>query len=39
MIDFSKINKSEYESIKEEIEAVTTPMYRPPEIVDPYKGY
>lgn len=35
-IDFRKVNKSDYPHIKEEIEAMTTPMYRPPEIVDPY---
>lgn len=29
-IDFAQINKSEYNHIKEEMEAVTTPMYRPP---------
>jgi AP2-associated kinase len=39
MINFALINKAEYNSIKEEIESVTTPMYRPPEIVDPYKQY
>ena len=38
-INFKNINKSEYGSIKEEIEAVTTPMYRPPEVVDPYLQY
>lgn len=29
-IDFRSISKSEYGTIKEEIEAMTTPMYRPP---------
>ena len=38
-IDFGSINKRDYGSIKEEIEAVTTPMYRPPEVVDPYLQY
>lgn len=35
-IDFATIHKSEYAHLKEEMEAVTTPMYRPPEMVDPY---
>jgi serine/threonine protein kinase len=35
-IDFATINKAEYANLKEEMEAVTTPMYRPPEMVDPY---
>ena len=39
IIDFSRIPKSEYDLTKESIEAFTTPMYRPPEIVDPYLRY
>jgi len=29
-VNFALVHKSEYNNIKEEIEAVTTPMYRPP---------
>jgi AP2-associated kinase len=35
-VDFARINKTEYSHIREEMEAVTTPLYRPPEMVDPY---
>jgi AP2-associated kinase len=39
VIDFADISKADYEHVKEKIEAFTTPMYRPPEIVDPYLRY
>ena len=37
--NFAEISKKDYDSINEEIEGMTTPMYRPPEIVDPYAKY
>ena len=38
-IDFKKVEKQNYDILREEIEAYTTPMYRPPEVVDPYLQY
>lgn len=39
VVDFSAIPQADYDSVKEGIESFTTPMYRPPEVVDPYLKY
>lgn len=39
IVDFGSLPKSEYDSYQEEMEKHTTPMYRPPEIVDPFLKY
>ena len=39
IVDWRSIESSQYDKVKDEIEAVTTPMYRPPEMVDPYLKY
>lgn len=38
-VNFSKVHKSEYVDYEEVFEKTTTPMYRPPEMCDPYLGY
>ncbi|KRW98372.1 Protein kinase-like domain [Pseudocohnilembus persalinus] len=39
VVDFSQVPKSQYVDYEEVFEKNTTPMYRPPEICDPYLGY
>lgn len=39
IIDFSKINRQEYQKYEEQFEQNTTMMYRPPEMCDPYLNY
>ncbi len=39
VLDFGVISPSEYGHYQDELEKNTTPMYRPPEIVDPFMRY
>ena len=38
-INFGALPKTEYDIAQQKIFSFTTPMYRPPEIVDPYLKY
>lgn len=38
-VDFASVPSSSYHDYTEEMEKNTTPMYRPPEMVDPYLKY
>ena len=39
VLDFGVISPSDYGHYQDELEKNTTPMYRPPEIVDPFRRY